>query len=145
MLYGWTQKCAVSLANQLRSVAGAFPPLRTHQRYWTTEWLPSHKRILLIFSPLLLVKTENTYRNTRKMHKNAQRLLVLIFMARSRVPKNRLKADFYFHRYVHFSCILICILYIYLICYLIYIYIYIFFFSIHYFTSIQISYLQIYK
>ena len=28
MLYGWTQKCKVSLANQLRAVADEFRPLR---------------------------------------------------------------------------------------------------------------------
>ena len=32
--------CAVSLANHLRAVADPFRPLRTHQRYWTTDkWI----------------------------------------------------------------------------------------------------------
>ena len=40
-LYGWTPKCAGSLANHLRSVADVFFALRTHQRNWTSErcWL----------------------------------------------------------------------------------------------------------
>ena len=43
MLYGWTQKCTVSRANQLRAVADVFRPQRTHQCYWTTERCTSHK------------------------------------------------------------------------------------------------------
>ena len=101
MLYEWTQKCIVSLANQLRAVVDVFCSLRTHQRYWTECWTshywnPSNRyhtafgenqkyiweqsallklsaqlhisEVLLIASTLLLVKTENIYWSTRKMH-----------------------------------------------------------------------------
>ena len=46
----WTQKCAVSLANQVKAVEDAFRPLRTHQRYWTSDcwtsqkWSPSNRQ-----------------------------------------------------------------------------------------------------
>ena len=42
-IYIWTQKCTLSLANQLREVADAFRPLRTHQHYWTIDWWTSQK------------------------------------------------------------------------------------------------------
>ena len=37
-IYGWTQKCTVSPANQRRAVADAFRPLRTHQRNWVVNF-----------------------------------------------------------------------------------------------------------
>lgn len=48
MLYGCPQKCAVSLANQLRAVADGFHPLRTDQCYWTTEWWTLQEKKLKI-------------------------------------------------------------------------------------------------
>ena len=63
---------AVSLANHLRAVADMFSPLRLIS---DTEHLRGelHKsEVLLIASTLLLVKAENMYRNTIKMHKKME-------------------------------------------------------------------------
>ena len=59
----------VSLANHLRAVTDAFCPLRLIN---ATEQLGGelHKsEVLLIASTLLVVKAENIYRKTIKMHK----------------------------------------------------------------------------
>ena len=60
-------KSVQSLANHLRVVADEFHLISTHKRYWTTERCNSQK-----FSPnrqrLLVVKAENIYSNTTKMH-----------------------------------------------------------------------------
>ena len=47
----WTQKCVLSLENELRAVAAAFRLLRTHQYYWPPEKI---SEVLLIAIRLLV-------------------------------------------------------------------------------------------